>query len=89
MPAKKVRVNVVLERRLYDALGRLARREGSSLSAKARDLLRDALETYEDVALAKIAEERGRAFVGSVALTHGEVWRGRRVTTRRASRHLR
>ena len=82
MPAKNPRVNVVLERPLYDALGRLARREGSSLSTKARDLLRDALETHEDLALAKIAEERERTLVRSAALTHDEVWRGRRVKKR-------
>src|SRR3989440_10268608 len=76
MPTKNPRVNVVLERPLYDALGRLARREGSSLSTKARDLLRDALETYEDVALAKLAEARERTLVRSAGLTHDEVWRG-------------
>ena len=79
VPAKNPRVNVVLERPLYDALGRLARREGSSLSTKARDLLRDALETYEDLALTKIAEERERTPVRSVGLTHNDVWRGRRT----------
>jgi transcriptional antiterminator Rof (Rho-off) len=82
MPAKNPRVNVVLERPLYDALGRLARREGASLSAKARDLLRDALETQEDLALARIAEERERTLDRSTALTHDEVWRGRRVNKR-------
>jgi hypothetical protein len=82
MPAKNPRVNVVLERPLYDALGRLARREGSSLSTKARDLLRDALDAYEDVALAKIAESRERTLVRAAGLTHDEVWRGRRVKKR-------
>jgi hypothetical protein len=76
------RVNVVLERPLYDALGRLARREGSSLSTKARDLLRDALETYEDLALAKIADEREQTFVRGAGLTHDEVWQGRRAKKR-------
>jgi len=81
VPAKNPRVNVVLERPLYDALGRLARREGASLSTKARDLLRDALDTYEDLALAKIAEERERTLDRSAALSHEAVW------TRRAKRH--
>ena len=48
MPAKNPCVNVVLERPLYEALGRLARREGTSLSLKVRDLLREALEAHED-----------------------------------------
>ncbi|MBM4421695.1 MAG: hypothetical protein FJ034_08990 [Chloroflexi bacterium] len=74
MPTKNPRVNVVLERPLYDALGRAARREGSSLSTKARDLLREALEAHEDLALAEIAEARARTFVRSTSLTHDQVW---------------
>lgn len=73
---------MVLERPVYDALGRLARREGSSLSTKARDLIRTALETQEDLALAKIGEERERTLIRSAALTHNEVWRGRRAKKR-------
>lgn len=69
---------MVLERPLYDALGRFARRERTSLSTKARDLIREALETYEDVALAEIAQERERDFERSAALTHDETWGGRR-----------
>lgn len=82
MPAKNPRVNVVLERPLYDALGRMARREGASLSTKARDLLRDALETQEDLALASVAEERERTAGRSAGLTHDEVWRTRRAKRR-------
>jgi len=74
MPAKNPRVNVVLERPLYEGLSRLARREGTSLSLKARDLLREALEAYEDLALGRIAEERERTFDRSRALSHQEVW---------------
>ncbi len=82
VPAKNPRVNVVLERPLYDALGRLARRDGASMSTKARDLLRDALETYEDLGLAEIAEERERTLDRSAALTHEAVWRARRAKRR-------
>ncbi|MGH2800639.1 MAG: hypothetical protein ACRDM0_23810, partial [Thermoleophilaceae bacterium] len=74
MPAKNPRLNVVLERPLYEELGRLARREGASLSTKARDLLRDALETHEDRALAAIAEEREQTLGRSAGLTHETVW---------------
>lgn len=82
VPAKNPRVNVVLERPLYEALGRLARREGASLSSKARDLLRDALETYEDVALGEIAARREDSFTISTSLTHEQVW-GRHRAKRR------
>jgi hypothetical protein len=80
MPARNPRVNVVLERPLYDALGRLARRERASLSTKARDLIRDALEKYEDLALARLAEERERTFGRGVS--HEQVWRSGRKTRR-------
>ena len=83
MPTKNPRVNVVLERPLYDALGRIARREGTSLSTKARDLLRDALEMEEDLGLAAIGAEREQTFRRSTALTHEAVWRTRRRKTAR------
>ncbi len=75
MPAKNPRVNVVLERPIYDALGRLARRDGTTLSTKARDLLREALETYEDLGLAEMAEERLRTLEVSKLMSHAEVWK--------------
>lgn len=83
MPAKNPRVNVVLERPLYDALGRLAKREGTSLSTKARDLLRDALETQEDLVLGEIAAERERTLDRTKTLTHDAVWRSRSRSKRR------
>lgn len=82
MPAKNPRVNVVLERPVYDALGRLARREGTSLSTKARDLLLGALETFEDLALAEIAAERERTLDRSAGLSHDAVWGAARARRR-------
>jgi predicted DNA-binding protein len=79
MPAKNARVKVVLERPVYDALGQLARRRGTSLSTTARDLLRDAIEQHEDLALAEIAKERERMLVRSAGLARDDVWRGRRI----------
>ncbi len=83
MPAKNPRVNVVLERPLYATLSRLARREGTSLSVKARDLLREALEVHEDRLLASVAEARERTLDRSRALSHAEVWRTARRRLRR------
>ena len=74
MPAKNPRLNVVLERPLYEALERLARRDGTSLSLKARDLLREALETYEDLVLGEMADDRERTFDRRKALTHEQVF---------------
>jgi len=78
MPAKNPRLNVVLERPLYEALERLAHRDGTSLSLKARDLLREALESYDDLGLAEMAEERERTFERARALTHDQVFRSKR-----------
>ena len=66
---------MVLERPVYATLARLARRDGTSLSVKARDLLREALESHEDLVLAQLAESRERTFDRSRSLSHDEVWK--------------
>ncbi len=86
VPAKNPRVKVVLERPLYETLDRLARRDRTSLSSKARDLIRDALGLYEDLALGEIARERDATFGRSTALTHEAVWRRRRGVRSTTSR---
>jgi hypothetical protein len=74
MPVKNPRINVVFEKPLYHTIEWLARSEGVSLSLKVRDLVREALETEEDVALSTFAEERERTFKKSKALRPHEVW---------------
>jgi hypothetical protein len=74
MPTKNPRVNVVLEKPLYESVRRLAEKEDISLSLKIRDLVREALEAEEDAALAQFAEERERSFNRSRALSHKQVW---------------
>jgi len=74
MPTKNPRINVVLEKPLYDSVRRLAEKEDVSLSLKIRDLVRAALEVEEDAALAQFAEEREKSFKRSRALTHKQVW---------------
>ena len=74
MPTKNPRVNVVLEKPLYESIRRMAKKEDVSLSLKIRDLVREALEAEEDAALAQFAEERERSFKRSRALTHKRVW---------------
>ncbi len=74
MPAKNPRINVVLDKRMYEVVKRLARRDGISLSLKTRDLIRDALELYEDEALSLWAEDRDKTFDRSKSLSHEEVW---------------
>lgn len=84
MPTSNPRVNVVFEWPLYETLRRVAQRDGVSLSLKVRDLVREALEATEDVALGELAEERERSFDRTKALTHQEAWA--RSKKRRARR---
>ena len=74
MPARNPRVAVVLEKPLYEQVRRLAERDQISLSLKMRDLVREALEIEEDVALSQLAARREKTFKRSSALTHREVW---------------
>lgn len=74
MPTKNPRVNVVLEEPLYDTIKALAKRDGVSLSLKVRDLVKEALEIKEDIALSYFAESREKTFRKSKTLKHDEVW---------------
>jgi hypothetical protein len=74
MPAKNPRINVVLEEPVYSSVERLARKDGVSLSLKVRDLIREALEIEEDIALTQFAEKREKTFTKKKSLKHDEVW---------------
>jgi len=74
MPTQNPRVNVVLDNSLYQNVRLLAEKENVSLSAKVRDLLKEALEIQEDIALSGFAEEREKSWDDSKALTHDDVW---------------
>ncbi len=74
MPTKNPRINVVLEKPIYRSVRHLAEKEGVSLSLKARDLIKEALELEEDIALASFAEKREKTFTRQKALKHSEVW---------------
>lgn len=75
MATKNPRVNVVLEKKLYHSLQDLAKRDGLSLSLKARDLMKEAMEMEEDMELAVFAETREKTFKRKKALEHLEVWK--------------
>lgn len=74
MATKQPRLNVVIEPRIYQAILRLSKKEGLSLSLVARDLIRESLAIYEDAFWATEAEEREKTFSRKKALTHKEVW---------------
>jgi len=75
MPTKNPRVNIVVEPPLYSVLHDLAKSEGISMSTIARDLIREAIDLREDVALAAFADTRMKTFDRKVALSHEDVWK--------------
>jgi predicted DNA-binding protein len=74
MPTKNPRINIVVEPPLYIAMQELAACEGVSMSTVARDLIREAIDLREDVALAALADTRIKTFDKKAALTHKDVW---------------
>ncbi|MGO9137868.1 MAG: antitoxin, RHH family protein [Syntrophales bacterium] len=75
MPTKNPRVSIVVEPPLYTVMHDLATSEGVSLSTLARDLIREAIDLREDVALAAFADTRMKTFDKKVALSHKDVWK--------------
>ncbi|MEA1970800.1 MAG: toxin-antitoxin system, antitoxin component [Thermodesulfobacteriota bacterium] len=74
MPAQNPRINVVLNNLLYQDVRLLAEKDNVSLSAKVRDLIKEALEIQEDIVLSGFAEKREESWNDSKALSHDDVW---------------
>lgn len=74
MPTKKPRVNIVVEPPLYSVMHDLATSMGVSMSTIARDLIREAINIREDVALAAFADKRMNTFDRKEALSHEDAW---------------
>ena len=75
MPTKNPRVNIVVEPPLYSVMHDLATSEGVSMSTIARDLIREAINLREDVALTAFADTRMNTFDRKVALSNEDVWK--------------
>ena len=73
MPALQPRISTVVEPPLFATVERLARRDHMSVSQKARDLLRQAVDLDEDADLAAVARQR-KSRRGPL-LSHGEIWK--------------
>lgn len=74
MSTKNPRLNVVLEPTLFSALKKMAKMDGISLSLKARDLIKEAMEFYEDSHWAASASKREKTLTSKNAMSHKEVW---------------
>lgn len=68
MPAANPRIFTVLERPVYKVVEAMAKRDGVSISSKARDLILKALELIEDAGLEAIAEKRRGNTAKSISL---------------------
>ena len=73
MPTKNPLVTIVVEPSLYCAMQDLAASEGVSMSTVARDLIQEAVDLREDIALAALADTRIKTFDKKEALTHEDV----------------
>jgi len=75
MASKQLRINVVFDRSLYTIIKEISEREHISMSATIRDLVKEALELKEDIALIKFAEEREKDLKEEELMSHEEVWK--------------
>lgn len=85
MPTTLPRVNVVFEKPTYEALEKISRAEGASLSQVVSHLVQSALELAEDLSLAETAEERLRTFRRDDALSSDDLLKWNRTRKRRAA----
>jgi transcriptional antiterminator Rof (Rho-off) len=74
MPAKNPRINVLLNEQVYNEVRFLAKKDGVSISNKASDLIKEALEIEEDLILADLASTREETLDDASTLTHDDVW---------------
>jgi hypothetical protein len=74
MPAVNPRINVVVEKKLYEIIHKMSKKSGVSMAMVMRDLVKEAIELREDAALVAWAEEREKNLKGRRLLSHKEVW---------------
>jgi predicted DNA-binding protein len=74
MPTKNPRINVVLTPRLYADVQTLSEARGLSMSSVVEELIEDALEIQEDIALAAFADERKKSLKKSELVPHKKAW---------------
>ena len=73
MPTKNPRINITLEKSIAGLLTNLAEQEHKSVSNLAKELVLEALERREDIALSAIAEIRDVIKVKRVK--HDDAWK--------------
>lgn len=66
------RINLVIEKPLFNTIKELSEENDLSLSSQVRELVIKALEEIEDMGLSRIAEKRLKTFKRKEALTYDE-----------------
>ena len=74
MPTKNPRINVAVDNELYRTIQALSRTRGISMSMVTRDLIREAIDIEEDLALADFAAEREETLDSHPTLSHEDTW---------------
>lgn len=75
MTTKHPRINLVIEKPVYNVIKTLSRENDLSLSSQVRDLVIKALEEIEDRILVRIADQRQKTFNPKTALTYDALLR--------------
>lgn len=73
MPTKHPRINTAFEPNMVGILGLLAKQEHKSVSGLAKELILDALERREDMALSAIAKTRD--VQEQKMIKHSDAWK--------------
>lgn len=75
MTTKHPRVSVTFDATTLQVLGSLSERERKSLSNIAKELICEALERREDIALSKIAEDAEKRSKRTKTISHEDAWK--------------
>lgn len=73
MPTKNPRINITFEEMSADLLIKLAKKQKKSVSSLAKELILEALERREDIALSDIANARDKE--KEKRITHHDAWK--------------
>jgi len=72
MPTQNPRINITLEPKLAEIIYKLAKNQNIPVAAMAKDLILNAIETREDIALVNIANLRDKP--NKTTISHKDVW---------------
>ena len=73
MATKKARINITCEKETIHLLTELAKKQDRSTAGFAKELILEALEKREDIALSKLAQIRDIATATRIA--HNSAWK--------------